>query len=83
MDINNNQNNLIKFSVDRFENEVAVCENKETGEILNIPISALPRNVQKGSIIIFHNGKYVLDIESTKNEHNEIKTLVNDLFKRK
>ena len=48
MNINPNKNNfklILKISIDRFENKFAVCENKETGEILNIPICELPENV--------------------------------------
>ena len=86
MNINPNKNNfklILKISIDRFENKFAVCENKETGEILNIPICELPENVKEGSIIIFKNGKYILDIESTQSERKEIKELVNNLFKKK
>ncbi len=79
---NNNPNNFT-FSIDRFENGFAICENQQNGEILNIPINKLPENVKEGSIIIFRDGKYILDIESTKNKQKEIKNLVNNLFKKK
>ena len=71
------------FSVDRFEGDFAVCENRTTGDFINIPISELPENVKKGSILKFENGIYILDIESTKKEQEEIKNLVDNLFKRK
>ena len=32
------------FSIDRFEENFAVCENLKTGEFLNIPIELLPDN---------------------------------------
>ena len=71
------------FSVDRFEGNFAVCENRETGEFIDIPLSELPENVKAGSILKFENGNYILDIESTQKEQQEIKNLVNNLFKRK
>lgn len=71
------------FSVDRFEGDFAVCENRETGEFVNIPLSELPENIKQGSIIKFENGNYILDIESTKKEQEEIKNLVDNLFKKK
>lgn len=71
------------FSVDRFEENFAVCENIKTGEITNIPIEVLPDNIEEGSILKFKNGIYVIDIEATKMRKQEIKTLVNNLFKRK
>lgn len=71
------------FSVDRFEGNFAVCENRESGEFINIPISQLPENVKEGSILKFESGKYILDIEATQKEQQEIKNLVDNLFKRK
>lgn len=71
------------FSIDRFEGEFAVCEDRETGEFINIPKSELPKNSKEGSILKFENGKYYLDIKETKNEQAKIKDLVDNLFKRK
>ena len=83
--INNDNNSMSKiyFSIDRFEDNFAVCENRQTGELINIPISELPENAKEGSILALKNGKYILDIESTKKEQKEIKNLVDNLFKRK
>ncbi len=71
------------FSVDRFEGDFAVCENRETGEFIDIPLSILPENVKAGSILKFENGKYILDLKATQKEQQEIKNLVDNLFKRK
>lgn len=87
-DFSSGLNNYIKktettFSIDRFEENFAVCENKQTGEMINIPKSDLPSNISEGDIIKFENGKYILDIEATNKEKQEIKNLVDNLFKRK
>lgn len=87
-DFSSELNNYIQktettFSIDRFEGDFAICENRNTGEMVNIPKSDLPENVKEGSILKFENGKYILDIENTKMEQQEIKNLVNNLFKRK
>ncbi len=71
------------FSVDRFEGEFAVCENRQTGELVNIPKNLLPNNCKQGSILKFENGIYTLDLEETQKEQEEIKNLVNNLFKKK
>lgn len=71
------------FSIDRFEGEFAVCENRETGDFVNIPKSELPANCKPGSILKFENGKYILDIEETKKEQDTVKNMVSNLFKRK
>ena len=81
-------NNYIKksnstFSIDRFENNFAICENRETSEFINIPLAILPTDIEEGSIIKFENGKYILDLEATKKEQQEIKNIVDNLFKRK
>ena len=71
------------FSIDRFEENIAICENLESGEFLNILISSLPKNSKEGSIIKYENGKYILDIKATENKKQEVKNLVDNLFKKK
>jgi len=71
------------FSIDRFEDNFAVCENQKTGELINVPITELPKNCTRGSILKFENGKYILDLNSTHKEQEKIKKIVNNLFKNK
>ncbi len=71
------------FSIDRFEGEFAVCENKETGEMINIKKSLLPENIKEGSIIKFENGYFILEPEITSKKQDEIKSMVDNLFKKK
>lgn len=81
--LNDNLNlNNSTFSVDRFEGEFAVCENKKTGEMVNIKKSLLPENVKEGSIIKFENGNYILDSDATLQKQEQIKNMVNNLFKK-
>lgn len=75
--------NSSKYSIDRFEGNFAVCENLETNEIVNIKSSLLPENCKEGSIIKLENNQYVLDEISTKEKQDEIKNMVNNLFKKK
>ena len=78
-----NNNNITTFSIDRFEENFAVCENRKTGVFVNIPIIELPPNCTKGSILKFENGKYILDQNLTQKKQSEIKNMVNNLFKKK
>lgn len=71
------------FSIDRFEGNFAICENKETSEMVNIEKSLLPEDCKVGDIIKFKNGVYLVDKIATQTEKDEIKTMVNNLFKRK
>lgn len=76
-------NKGLTYSIDRFEGEFAVCENRQTGEMVNIKKSLLPEGVKAGSIIKFENGNYVLDFEKTQEKQTEIKNMVNNLFNKK
>lgn len=72
-----------KFSIDRFEDKFAVCENLETHEMINIEKDLLPDNCKEGSIIKLENNQYILDETETQEKQAEIKNLVNNLFKKK
>ena len=74
---------FVSFSIDRFEGNFAVCENKETNEMINIEKSLLPENCKEGDIIKLENGVYILDKQSTITEQNKIKNMVTNLFKKK
>lgn len=82
MNIDNNQD-VLTFSIDRFEGNFAVCENRQTGEIINIPIENLPENAKPGSILKFENNKYILDLETTKTEQEIVQNMISNLFKKK
>ncbi len=82
-ELHNHIKNHVQYSIDRFEGDFAVCENLSTGEFINISKSEIPIEATKGSILILENGKYVLDSEATKKAQEEIKSIVNNLFKKK
>jgi len=55
----------IFYSIDRFEGDFAVCENRESLEMVNIPISKLPKNINKSTILKLENNKYFVDTAKT------------------
>lgn len=71
------------YSIDRFEGDFAVCECIESGQYFNILKKLLPINSKSGDIIYYKNGIYYIDIKQTKIEQDKIKSLVNNLFKKK
>lgn len=77
------EKNTKNFSIDRFEDIFAVCEDLETGEIVNIEKSLLPADCKEGSIITLENGVYTLDTQKTLEKQENISKMVNNLFKRK
>lgn len=49
------------LTVDRIEENIAVCENRNTGKMLNINLSELPENVEEGDILKYKDNVYVID----------------------
>lgn len=69
-----------EYSVDRFEGEYAVLENRKTNEIKNVKKDMLPENIKEGSILQYVNGKYTYNEELTKEETNRIQEKMNKLW---
>lgn len=82
-DLKNYIEKEISFSIDRFEEDFAVCENRATHEMVNISRKLLPLSAKPGDILILKNFELILDSEKTKEEQKEIKNLVDNLFKKK
>jgi hypothetical protein len=50
------------YVIDRFEGNIAVCENQQTGEMVDIPKENLPQNIVSGMSIKKVNGKFEIDV---------------------
>lgn len=70
-----------KFTVDRFEGDIAVLENRDTGEMININKNDLPQDAKEGSILRLNNNKYEIDVEEQKEVEKRIKDKMNKLWK--
>ena len=68
------------YSVDRFEGEYAVLENRKTNETKNVKKDMLPENIREGSILQYVNGKYTYNEELTKEENKRIQDRMNKLW---
>lgn len=68
------------YSVDRFEGDYAILENRTTNEIKNVKKDTLPDNIKEGSILQFVNGKYTYNEELTKEETSRIQNKMNKLW---
>lgn len=69
-----------EFSVDRFEGDIAVLENRENGNRINVERNKLPNNLKEGDILKCINGKYSLDKDRTIDETNRIRDKMNNLW---
>lgn len=69
-----------EYTLDRFEENFAVLENRKTKEIENIDISKIPNGVKEGDILKKINGKFYLDKIETEKVKNEISEKYKNLW---
>ena len=70
-----------KFTIDRFENDLAICENRLTGEFIKIERNKLPVDIKEGTIIKkLDNDEYMIDIEETNKVSKRIKDKMDKLW---
>lgn len=70
-----------EYTIDRFEEDMAVLEDRKTGKIKNIEKERIPENTKEGDIIKCINGKFFKDEEETRKVENEIEEKYRDLWK--
>lgn len=68
--------------VDRIENDIAVCEDKEQ-KLHDIPLSKLPEGLKEGDVLTLKDGKYFVDKELTQNLREKNYNLQKKLFGKK
>lgn len=69
-----------EYTIDRFEENMAVLEDRKTGKMKNIEKEKIPENTKEGDIIKCINGKYFLDKEETEKVENEIEEKYKNLW---
>ncbi len=67
--------------IDRFEGNIAICEDRKTGKIQEIDTKQLPENIQEGDILIYQNGNYRKDKEKQTEIEHRIAKKMEDLWK--
>lgn len=51
----------MKYSIDRIEGNIAILEDINNKEKLEVDISLLPSNIKAGSILLLKNNIYIID----------------------
>lgn len=69
-----------EYTIDRFENDYAVCENRDTKEMINIPKKDLPEGIKEGSILKLKDGKYSINVDKEKEISERIKDKMDRLW---
>ena len=74
-----NLNNIPKdtlFTLDRYEGDYAICENRTTGKMYNIPKLLVDSHAKDGDILKFENGKYQINHEENAKQSEIIQNLM-------
>ncbi len=75
-----NMNNIKEYTVDRFEGNMAICEDRETKEMINIKIEDLPSEIKEGSILAYKNGKFTINKEKEQEISERITQKMDNLW---
>ncbi len=67
------------FSIDRFEENVAIGLNDQ-GEEIRLSAKHLPENCKEGDVIYYDGTSYRIDAEETQKRKDEVLSLLDDLF---
>lgn len=69
-----------EYTVERFEENIVVLEDRKTQKMLNIEKNKLPNKIKEGDIIKKINGKFLKDEEKTEEVLERIKNKMDDLW---
>ena len=53
----------MKYAVDEIIDDIAVLENIDTGEKTDVSLELLPSDIKDGSIVLFVDGEYHIDLD--------------------
>ena len=62
----------MKYALDRIEENIAILENIQTGEKINVSIFKLPQNLHEGTILKKKNNTYIIDNQEEEKRRKEI-----------
>ena len=64
------------FTLDRYEGDYAVCENRTTGEMFDIPRLKITPYAKEGDILKLENNTYTIDLDETRKITQHIEDLM-------
>ena len=69
-----------ELTIDRFEGDIAVCENRETNEMINIKVKDLPEGAKEGAILTYKEGRFFLNKDKEQEVSQRIKEKMDNLW---
>lgn len=70
-----------EFSLDRFEENRAILENRKTNEMIEVDSNRIPKDAKEGDILKFVDNEFKIDRELTNQKREEIKEKMNKIWK--
>lgn len=72
----------MKYVIDRIEDNIVICQNLETKEMVEIEKKLLPQNIKDGNVLLFENNEYKLDLDEEEIRRQRIRERFNRLKQR-
>ena len=72
----------MKYAIDRIEENIVVLEDINTKEKKEVQKDLLPPNIKDGTILIFENNEYKLDLNEEELRRKQIQERFNRLRKK-
>lgn len=69
-----------KLVIDRFEGNIAICEDINTKKIYEIDRNQLPSNAKESNVIQYKDGKYQIDTQLENKTSKRIKKKMDDIW---
>jgi hypothetical protein len=70
---------IMKFIIDRFEGNYAICECEDM-KMINISKDLIPSKSREGDVLCFDGHVYLIDNETTKRRKEHIEKLMKDIW---
>ena len=74
------QNSCNKLVVDRIEGDFAVCEDLQTGKIMNLTKNILPKDTREETVLIKKGNKYIIDANLKNDREKHINEITKNLW---
>lgn len=69
-----------EYTIERFEENIVVLENRENQKMINVGRDKIPEGVKEGDIVRVINGKILKDEKKTEEVSERIKNKMDDLW---
>ena len=73
---------MMKYSVERIEENVALCED-DLGNTVKLRLDELPENIREGDIIVRTENGYTIDSDETSVRRKKMAEMQKKLFNKK